>query len=268
MLADRKRINLTALTPKMVRNYIDQVPSIIDERRKKDTSSMLNNYFRFSLLNGKKIGNLQVGIPSFHSSYNAPPAEIIERDEIGLLLNAIDRSSPIGKRTYASILCQIDLCMRVGEVSRLKLEDIDWRNGRIRVYNNKAREPYWLPLPKRVGMAIVEYLKYGRPKSRRREIFVSHYWRRNHPEKGSHLCHQIKLLWKKTGLNCRFSGTHIFRHYGAALMKQNDCSVKVISDILGHSSLQTTAVYAQVDIPHLRQIAQEWPGEEVNHDTN
>ena len=234
----------------------------------KDTCSMLNCYFRFSQMNGKNIGNLQVGIPSFQSSYSAPPAEIIDRDEINLLLNTIDRSTPIGKRTYASILCQIDLCMRVGEVGRLKLEDIDWRNGRIRVYNNKARKPYWLPLPKRVGLAIVDYLRNGRPKSSRREIFISHYWRRNHPGRGSHLRYQINLLWKKTGLDDRFSGTHLLRHYGAALMKQNDCSVKVISDILGHSSLQTTAIYAKVDIPHLRQVAQAWPGKEVNHDTN
>jgi site-specific recombinase XerD len=261
-----KRINLTSLTPKMIRDYVDQVPSIVDERRKKNTCSMLNCYFRFSLMNGKKIGNLQVGIPSFQSSYNSPPVEIIERDEINMLLNAVDRSTPVGKRTYASILCQIDLCLRIGEVSRLKLEDIDWRNGRIRVFNNKARKPYWLPLPKRVGQAIVDYLSNGRPKSNHREIFISHFWKRNHPVKGSHLCRQVNLMWKKAGLDDRFSGTHILRHYSAALMKQNGCSIKVISDILGHSSLQTTAIYAKVDVPHLRQIAQDWPGKEVEHD--
>lgn len=263
-----KRINLKALTPKMIRDYVDQVPSIVDERKKKDTCSMLNCYFRFSMMNGKKIGSVQIGIPSFHSSYNAPPAEMIERSEINILLDAIDRSSPVGKRTYASILCQIDLCMRIGEVSRIKLDDIDWRNGKIRVHNNKAREPYWLPLPKRVGQAIVDYLKNGRPKSKRREIFISHYCRRNHPDMATHLRRQVNLLWEKTGLNDRFSGTHLLRHYGAALMKQNDCSVKIISDILGHSSLQTTAIYAKVDIPHLRQIAQDWPGKEVGHDEN
>lgn len=171
-----RRISLKFLTPKMIRDYVDQVPTIADERKKKDTCSMLNCYFRFSLMNGKKIGSLQVGIPSFHSSHNALPAEIISRSEINLLLDAIDRSGPVGKRTYASILCQIDLCMRIGEVSRIKLNDIDWRNGKIRVLNNKAREPYWLPLPKRVGQAIVDYLRNGRPKSKRREIFISHFW--------------------------------------------------------------------------------------------
>ena len=263
---DGKRIAMRSLTPPMIRDYIEWVPSSLDERTRKDTCSMLNNYFRFLAIKGTDVLDLSVGLPSFQSKYHAPPASILYPEDLKTLLAAIDRTTSIGKRTYASILCQTDLCMRLGDVAKIALNDIDWRNGRIRIGNSKGRKPYWLPLPKRVGEAIADYLKNGRPHSIYHYVFVSHYCRKNHPRQGMHLYYAIKNLWKKAGLGERFFGTRVLRHFGATQMKQKGNSIKVISDILGHTSLQTTAIYAKVDIPALRLIAQEWPREEVSHE--
>jgi site-specific recombinase XerD len=68
-------------------------------------------------------------------------------------------------------------------------------------------------------------------------------------------------------LGDKYFGTHVLRHYAAMRMKQKKCSIKVISSILGHTTLQTTAIYAKVDIPALRTIAQDWPTEEVDHES-
>jgi len=73
------------------------------------------------------------------------------------------------------------------------------------------------------------------------------------------LFHQVKHHWKKSGLSEMYSGTHIFRHSLASHLRCKGLSLKSIADILGHQSLDTTALYAQVDIPTLRQVTQSWP---------
>ena len=57
----------------------------------------------------------------------------------------------------------------------------------------------------------------------------------------------------------RFSGTHVLRHSLATRMRQQGISLKFIADVLGHDSIQTTTLYAQVDLPALRAVAQPWP---------
>jgi len=263
---DGKRIAMKSLTPRMIRGYIEQVPSSLDERKRKDTCSMLRNYFQYLLLNGKNVGELHAGIPSFQSKYNAPPAELLTTEDLNAFLNLIDRTTAKGKRTYASVMCLAYLGMRIGDVAAIMLDDIDWRNGKILVRNHKSGKPAWLPLPRRVGEAIVDYIKNGRPTTDDRHVFVPHCKARCYPKSATYLGSAIYELWKKNVLGDQFSGSRIFRHYAARKMKEKQCPVKVISDILGHSTLQVTALYAKVDIPSLRTVSQEWPCEEVSYE--
>ena len=175
------------------------------------------------------------------------------------LLSSVDRSRATGKRTYAVILCMAELGLRVGDVARLKLEDIDWREGTVRVPNHKRGRPYQLPLPRRLGQAIADYLAEGRPSSPRREIFLRHAHPRGTAVTPGALKREVRRAWQRAGLDKRFSGTHILRHSVATRMKQEGVSLKFIADVLGHDSVQTTTLYAQVDLPVLRTVAQPWP---------
>jgi len=58
----------------------------------------------------------------------------------------------------------------------------------------------------------------------------------------------VRRAWQRAGLETRFSGTHILRHSLATRMKQEGVSLKFIADVLGHDSVQTTTLYAQVDL--------------------
>jgi integrase len=152
-----------------------------------------------------------------------------------------------------------ELGLRVGDVARLKLEDIDWREGTIRVSNHKRGRPYQLPLPRRLGQAIADYLAKGRPSSLRREVFLRHAHPRGTVATPGALKREVRRAWQRAGLETRFSGTHILRHSVATRMKQEGVSLKFIADVLGHDSVQTTTLYAQVDLPVLRTVAQPWP---------
>ena len=167
------------------------------------------------------------------------------------LLGAVDDSKATGKRTYATIMCLSDLGMRVGDVARLSLDDIDWRQGTVRIANYKQGRSFQLPLPKRVGKALAEYLANGRPESTSRAVFVQHARPVGMPITAHALKTEIRRVWERSGLHETFSGTHILRHSAATRMKQEGIPLKSIADVLGHTSLQTTVLYAQVDAPAL-----------------
>ena len=57
-----------------------------------------------------------------------------------------------------------------------------------------------------------------------------------------------------------WTGTHILRHTAAACMVQSGSSLKLVADVLRHRSIDTTAIYAKVDLPNLSRVASPWPG--------
>ena len=69
-----------------------------------------------------------------------------------------DVSTPIGLRARAIIECSASLGLRAGEVAALRLTDIDWRTGTLRVNTSKVRRSDVLPLPPTVGRALAAYL--------------------------------------------------------------------------------------------------------------
>ena len=71
-------------------------------------------------------------------------------------------------------LFMVALGLRVGEVTELHLDDIDWRAGTVRIKSAKNRRTRLPPLPNRVGKATARYLHGGRPSSTQRQVFLRH----------------------------------------------------------------------------------------------
>src|SRR3546814_10167791 len=67
-----------------------------------------------------------------------------------------------------------DLGLRCSEVVKLRLDDLDWRNGIIRIARTKTHFTDSLPLLAATGDAIADYLRHERPKTSNRAIFVRH----------------------------------------------------------------------------------------------
>ena len=80
------------------------------------------------------------------------------------LIGSLDSSSKRGLRDRAMILCMDRLGLRVSEVVRLLLDDIDWRAGVIRILARKTGHGALLPITGEVGAALVDYLQRGRPR--------------------------------------------------------------------------------------------------------
>jgi site-specific recombinase XerD len=174
------------------------------------------------------------------------------------LLGSCDRRRAIARRDHALIILLLRLGLRRGEVARLTLDDIDWRTAELVIHGKGDREDR-LPLPADVGTAIAAYLQHGRPASDRREVFLrarAPYL----PIASGTVASTVRRACRRAGIP--EVGSHRLRHTTACEMVGVGVPIVRIGQVLRHRSLQTTAIYARVDIEQLRQLAAPWPGGE------
>jgi integrase/recombinase XerD len=168
-----------------------------------------------------------------------------------------------GTRDRAILLLLIRLGLRAGDVAALRLGDICFQTGTIKVSGKGGREVQ-LPLPQDVGDALLEYLQVGRPRVESDHVFL----RSRAPFKpfGGHqpgnavkYIAQIALL--RAGIQRPKRGAHVFRHTAACAMLRADVGMEHIAEVLRHRSIETTGIYAKVDFHLLKTVAQAWPEE-------
>jgi len=151
------------------------------------------------------------------------------------------------------------LGLRAGEVARLSLDDLNWRNGWLRLAAPKARRERHLPLPSEVGHALASYLRSAPPNGATRLLFRTARGQR--PLSSAWLSQRAGAAMARAGLGAPGKGAHLLRRTFATHLVQQGASLKAVADLLGHASLSTTQVYAKVNLPMLRAVAQPWPRE-------
>ena len=179
----------------------------------------------------------------------------IAKDEAALLLGSCDRRTAIGRRDYAVIITLLRLGLRRSEVAGLALGDIDWRAGELVVVGKGARFDR-LPLPADVGGAIAAYLIRGRPVSDRREVFLRAR-APFEPIAAGTVASTVRRACRRAGV--AEIGSHRLRHTVACEMVAAHVPLPQIAQVLRHKSLQSTSIYARVDLDQLRVLAQPWP---------
>ena len=168
-------------------------------------------------------------------------------------------SSPVGRRDRAIMLLLARLGLRAGDISQLRLSDIDWKEAWIHVCG-KGRQHTQLPLTNELGFALVEYIKHGRPKTDSDTVFVS--CRAPFRAFSSHCAVSVIVdrALRRAGVTRPSRGAaHLLRHSVAASMLRHGASLQDISLLLRHRSIETTQIYAKVDVLALSEIAQAWP---------
>jgi site-specific recombinase XerD len=170
-------------------------------------------------------------------------------------------TTPAGLRDRAILLLLTRLGLRAGDVAALRFSDICFATGTVSVRGKGGREVR-LPLPQNVGEALLEYLRIGRPQTECDHVFV----RVRAPLQafgGSHIgravSHIARTALKRAGVEPPTRGAHVFRHTAACQMLRADVGLEGIAEVLRHRSIETTALYAKVDLQLLEQVAQPWP---------
>jgi len=214
--------------------------------------------FKYLYINEYIVYPLAESLPKAPRYLRKTLPTIWSKEDIEKVIKVIDRGNPTGKRNYAIILLIANLGLRVGDVRNLELTDIKWKKNQINIIQNKTKNPISLPLLEDVGWGIIDYLKNGRPITQTKNVFVRH----NAPflpfSKNNNLHNIISKYIAKAGIPVEKKskiGMHSFRHSLATELMQNKVELSTISEILGHSSVETTRQYLKVNLTTLRQCA-------------
>lgn len=174
--------------------------------------------------------------------------------DVQLLLANTESDHPKDIRDRAIIMLFAVYGLRVGEVRGLRLEDIDWETELIYITRPKPRRRQSYPLSYTVGEAILCYLKKVRPHTSRREVFLTVKAPFQTLSSGS-LYDLVSDRLRPLGVSLPHYGPHSLRHACATRLLAEGLSMKEIGDHLGHRKVDTTRVYAKVDMVGLRQVA-------------
>jgi integrase/recombinase XerD len=224
-------------------------------------SVALRSFLRFLVANGLLREGLTAAIPSLKRYRHATLPERATAEQVNAVLSCCQDGTPVGLRDHAVLLLLARLGLRAHEVTRLTLDDIDWRTGLVLLRAGKTRRERVLPLPSDVGDALVSYLQHGRPQVATRRIFLGAQ-PPCRPWCGASAVSQLvhrRLL--QAGYPAHpWRGAHLFRHTVASQMVNAGATFKEVADLLGHASLTTTALYAKLDLETLEQVALPWKG--------
>jgi site-specific recombinase XerD len=215
----------------------------------------LRSLLRFLYLRGFTERALADSVPSVAGWRGTEIPDTMAPAEVERLLDSCDRSTLGGARNYAIMLLLARLGLRSIEVARMQLEDLDWHAGELEV-RGKARRHDRLPLPADVGQALAGYLAL-RGKRDSRHVFLT-LKAPTRAIRADLVGDVVQRACLRAGI--AHVGAHRLRHTFASELLRAGASIVDISQLLRHSDLATTAIYAKVDLSRLRQLARPWPG--------
>jgi site-specific recombinase XerD len=231
--------------------------------RAKVCTTGVRMFLRFLIAEGKCAVGLDAAIPALaHWRLSSLP-RYLQPEEVERVIASCDRATPVGRRDRAILLLLARTGFRAGDVVGLGLGDIDWEQAWIDV-SGKGRRQTRLPMTQEVGDAIAAYVQDGRPATVTDTLFV-----RSHAPFRALSCHCavssiVARAIRRAGVTCPSRGAaHVLRHSVATSMLRQGASLQEIAVILRHRSIQTTEIYAKVDVTCLRGIAQPWPEVEL-----
>lgn len=223
----------------------------------------LRSFLRYLHGSGRTVVDLSSAVlgPRIYDEEQVPSA--LRPEEIHAVLEAARQDcSAIGRRDYAFLMLLATYGLRAGEIVALRLEDIDWKKDIVRVRHSKTGADSELPLLREPGEAVLSYLEKARPESKQRELFLQVRAPYRAYKSGSILNCVIGARLKMAGITPRGrKGPHAFRHARAVSLLRAAVPLKVIGDVLGHRSAESTAVYLKLATEDLRAVGLTIPKE-------
>jgi integrase/recombinase XerD len=250
------KAELASLTPRAVTEAVLRESSRLSVPAAQYFLAGLRAFLRFCFIEGLCAKDLSAAALSVSGRRRSSLPRGIAASDARALLHSCDRRTALGRRDHALLVTLLRLGLRASEVAGLRLDDIDWHAGEL-IVRGKASRADRLPLPADVGEAIAAYLRRGRPRSDRRELFLRARAPFGPIAPGT-VASTVRRACRRVGIN--EVGPHRLRHTVACELVAAHVPLVDIAQILRHKSLQSTALYARVDLDQLRLLAAPWPG--------
>jgi site-specific recombinase XerD len=222
-------------------------------------TSCVRSFLRFLVSKGIVRAGLELAIPKLRSYLHTGIPQHLSKKETKQLLKSAADGTAMATRNVAILMLLSTFGLRGAEVADLELEDVDWSKGEIQIRTSKTHKGRSLPLVKNVAVALLNYLRNGRPPTMHRKLFIQ-YLAPFRPVSATSISKMVSRQLLKAGIQSKKGGSHILRHSVATQLVNNGASFKDIADLLGHRSIESTAIYAKVDLNSLAKIGLPWPG--------
>ena len=243
------------VSAQQIYDYIIKTVKLMTRPTRRHLVASIRSFLKFCHLKGYVQRDLTeavpvIGTPKLGSVPRGIPWESVEK-----LLAVPNRETHVGRRTYAILQLLATYGVRIGQVTKLRLQDINWREGSIHFQPSKWGNPLCLPLYPVVADALLAYIRETRGKASSPEVFLA--LNKSRPlARGGSLSPTMKRCFRNAGIA---ASAHAIRHAFATRLMEHETPIKTIADLLGHKSISTTFIYTKVDLKHLRLVAYEWP---------
>ena len=246
--------DVARVTPMMLSNFIAQYGPRVSWSTVRNACGTLRVLLRYLHREGVMTKNLSplVEFPQ-HFRHSGIPRSI-SWDQVERVLAGIDRRSMSGKRDFAMLGMLATYGLRACEVAALKLDDIDWRNDRVKVRERKAGNTTTYPLATAVGAALIDYIKNARPATTDRHVFFR-ILAPFEPICAAAITCRATFYIRKAGIQVPRPGSHTLRHSCVQRLVDANFSLKHIGDYIGHRNASSTQIYAKIAVERLRTVA-------------
>ncbi|MDP5100735.1 MAG: site-specific tyrosine recombinase XerD [Nonlabens sp.] len=238
-----------------LRTYIYELAKTVQPRSQARAISSLNAFFQYLILERYRKDNPMELIEAPRLGRKLP--DTLSTQEIDMLIKAIDRSTPEGERNLAILETLYGCGLRVSELLTLKLSDLFFEEGFIKV-TGKGNKERFVPIGDFTIKIIERYRNevrvHNNPKPKHTDtLFLN---RRGAGLTRAMIFHIIKQLAITAGIKKTIS-PHTFRHSFATHLLENGADLRSIQLMLGHESITTTEIYMHVDRVHLTKVMEK-----------
>lgn len=259
---DGDLVDLDGLDARVVSEFVrDRIPGV-PVGTAKLTVTALRSLLRFLFIDGLIAERLDALVLARAGYRDAGLPRGLRPEQVESLIAAAEASGRTGRRDLAIVLLLARLGLRAGEVAGLRLDDVDWRAGTLRIAG-KGGQIDLLPLPPDVGEAVAAHLRAGRhPASTGRVVFFRSSAPHT-PLSVSAVIAVVRRAGERAGLGA--VGAHRLRHSVATATINAGASLEEVAQLLRHRDVSSTTIYAKVDLTRLRRLARLWPGSIAGH---
>jgi integrase/recombinase XerD len=213
--------------------------------------STLRSFYKFLLIEGFCSNNFWTKVSNPIKPRNIP--EVLKIEEVEKFLDGIKYDTKLGIRDRSMFELLYSCGLRVSEIINLKMQNIDFEE-ELLIFKGKGDKERIVPVGKQAIRFLIKYIKESRDlvnhKSRSDYIFTN--------RSGKKLTRQgfwkiLKKYAKKAGIKKNLY-PHIFRHSFATHMIQKGADLRIVQELLGHSSISTTEIYMNLDKEYIKEV--------------
>ena len=221
--------------------------------------SALKRFYRFAVHQGACASNPTHLIKTPRQTRKLPRS--LSEQDVEALLHAPDTRTPLGLRDRAMLETLYATGLRVSELVRLQVDQVNLHQGVVLVVAGKGRKDRIVPLGEEAAWWIGRYLRDARPQLLAERLsdalLIS---RQGRPMTRQTVWHRIKHLALQAGISPDHLSPHTLRHAFATHLVSHGADLRTVQMLLGHANLSTTEIYTHVATARLQQLhAQHHP---------